>query len=369
MNPTLIIFIDAFPFNKLEATLLNKAFSTCSRLIPSFGYSINCQAELFSGLSADALGFWGEFALNPEQSKFRTFAPVLKVLSPISRYRPVSRVFHKMIDRLFDEKTKDIPPWALGLFSRTGIDVFDNAFPVESIIRRYNFKKFSYIQYPGLGLRTDDVLYKSLSDELRSRSAPQCIVSFGKLDYLGHFSGPDSEPFYEYLGLLETRVGELMDQFIGIYKNGKVFVMSDHGMGKIDGVARLCLEAQFGRPSVSSYVYFLEGSILRIWITSNNLRREIKAYLREAKCIVLSDEQRLQFGITSPAFGQIIATLPDNLMWVPSFWGALIGKGNHGYLPDFPQQHGIVLGLNTEALPGVIHARDASAVMRKEIES
>ena len=54
-SPVLLIFIDSFPYYYLENTKYMSVFETVAKVIPGFGYSINCQAEIFSGKTINFL--------------------------------------------------------------------------------------------------------------------------------------------------------------------------------------------------------------------------------------------------------------------------------------------------------------------------
>jgi hypothetical protein len=143
-----------------------------------------------------------------------------------------------------------------------------------------------------------------------------------------------------------------------------VLVVSDHGMSNIENFIELELEKQFGRPSASSYAYFTEGTILRIWCHSPELGEAIDAYLREIQGVArLTDDERLQQGITQGSFGDLIYYSEDGYQFVPSFWGPKPSVGMHGHHPANRSQHGVVLSTRQENFPEQIGARDFYKVL------
>lgn len=351
-NSVLVIFIDSFPYYYLNKTKYMPQFKSVSKLTPGFGYSINCQAEIFGGLKPDALGYFCEWTYDPKCSPFKKLDLIFKILHPARKLYYFDRILHRIIDKIYSKKNssvKNIPFGYLSKMSRKGYDVFSKGFISPSLLNKNGIKVISTLNYMHLSPRLrDNIVYekaisfidKSSSDSLK------LIISQTELDGIGHWYGVGSHKYDENIKLLDQRIFELQSKFFKRFKNGHLIVVSDHGMvNVIDGI-KINMESIFGRPSNRTYFYFLEGTILRIWCFHSKLKKAIEDYFENLDFgSIINFEERKRFGVSKREFGDIIFLINEGFMFVPSFWGGKISKGMHGYHPYLESQKGIFLYL------------------------
>lgn len=365
MRPTLTIFIDGLPFDQLENMPFARGMASQARLVPSLGYSVNCQTELFTGQSPDALGFWCEWSAEPETSPFRRFRSVFKLLSPLERFYPAKRVFHKIVDRLAPVSyTKNIPIPYLSDFDETGFSVFDPRFSLPSLLDDPAWTKFLHHQFPP-GRERDRLATQAVLEYIEKSEDPgPVLVTLVEIDHCSHWEGVGSPPYMEQLAENDAYIRELTGAYLAKVPDGIVFVVSDHGMTNIERTVRVDLESRFGPPSETSYLYFSEATIFRVWIKDSALLDPIKTYLDAIDDIDgLDEEERRELGVTSREFGDLIYHTPVGAQIVPSFWGNKPSVGMHGHHPKYPGQHGLCLASESGLFGGSIRATDFHRVL------
>lgn len=365
MPRTLTLFIDGLPFDQLEDMPFARSFESRARLVPILGYSVNCQTMLFTGKSPDEIGFWCEWEYDPASSPFRRMRGLLRLLSLAELWYPAKRVVHKLLDRLrWVNCTKNIPLRYLADFNQTGLSVFDRGFDKPSLLDHPEMTSFLHWHYP-ISPDRDEVMFEDVKKKIESEEDPgHILLMLAELDHCSHVDGVGTESYSRVLADNDRYIRELSEAFLTRYPDGNVLVVSDHGMSNIENFIELELEKQFGRPSASSYAYFTEGTILRIWCHSPELGEAIDAYLREIQGVArLTDDERLQQGITQGSFGDLIYYSEDGYQFVPSFWGPKPSVGMHGHHPANRSQHGVVLSTRQENFPEQIGARDFYKVL------
>lgn len=343
-EPCLVIFIDAYPFWALEGSRLLERLPTARAVRPGFGYSINCQVELFAGKKPDEIGYWCDYSYPPEQPGRHHSA--LRALDLFRRWRIPNRACHRIFDRAFRKSTKDIPFAYLDYFSKTGKNLFSRDFPADSILKREGVRVFSYLDFPGSpsGEECDRRIAEAAAGAIKGPPVQGIVAAFGDFDHAGHWYRPGSDPYWAVRDTSERQALGLMDLFERAYPKGTIIVISDHGMSPVDKCLNLNMERRFGTPRPERYIYFLEGTILRVWAADAILRNEIQLFVGEFKdAEVVTAEERARLGVSHPSFGDIIAVTNDRVMWVPSFWGPRPSAGMHGYHPRYEQQLGIFL--------------------------
>jgi predicted AlkP superfamily pyrophosphatase or phosphodiesterase len=361
MRPTLTIFIDGLPFDQLENMPFARTLESRARLVPSLGYSVNCQTELFTGKSPDELGFWCEWSYEPETSPFLGMRHFLKLVSPIEWLYPAKRVFHRVLDRLFSavSYTKNIPISYLSMFDETGYSVFDPRFEQPSLLDDQNLKKFLHHEFAP-GRDRDLRATRAVLDYIEKRDSPgSVLVTLVGIDGCSHWEGVGSAPYMEQLAENDEAIRSLTEAYLKKERDGVVFVVSDHGMSNIDRTISIDLEGRFGRPSKATYAYFSEATLLRVWINDPALQAPIREYLDSIHELeYLDDDERKEFQLTRKSFGDLIYHTPVGVQIVPSFWGPKPSVGMHGHHPRYPEQHGICLGSDAGLFEGSVRAVD-----------
>lgn len=360
MSRTLTIFIDGLPFDQLHKLPYTSKLESKGRLIPILGYSVNCQTQLFTGKKPDELGFWGEWTYSPETSPFNKLAPLLKLLSVVEFSYYAKRLVHRFIDRLrWASATKNIPLSYLGNFEETGHSVLTDWFKQDSLLKHPKMKVILHNSFPDVP-RRDESAYQAAKEYLDATEEPQdLLVTFTRIDACSHWEGVASEPYDKLLLVQDKYIEDLSEAFLAKVPDGTILVASDHGMTNVTDYVSVDLESAIGKPAANGYAYFTEGTIMRVWCDDAATRERIVNYLDEIKGVEqLGDEDRNEFGITDPNFGDLIYHVHEGHQFVPSYWGPKPSVGMHGYHPRYRSQHGICLSSRAGDFDGDVSATD-----------
>ncbi|MGB0618612.1 MAG: alkaline phosphatase family protein [Myxococcota bacterium] len=365
MRPTLTIFIDGLPFDQLESMPFAREMASRARLVPSLGYSVNCQTELFTGQTPDELGFWCEWSAEPETSPFRHFRPLFKLLQPLEWSYATKRLFHRVVDKFAPVSyTKNIPIGSLADFDETGFSVFDPRFSLPSLLDDPNLTKFLHHQFPP-GRERDRKMTNAVLEYIEKTDEPGSILlTLVEIDHCSHWEGVGSAPYMEQLAENDEFIRDLTTAWLAKEPEGVVFVVSDHGMTNIERTIEIDLESRFGKPSRKRYLYFSEATLFRVWIRDESLRKPIEDYLAGIDELeFLEEDERSELGLTNRKFGDLIYHTPVGVQIVPSYWGPKPSVGMHGHHPRFPGQHGICLASDGGLFEGEVRAADFHRVL------
>jgi predicted AlkP superfamily pyrophosphatase or phosphodiesterase len=179
--------------------------------------------------------------------------------------------------------------------------------------------------------------------ETISISKERIFVSFPDLDGIAHKFGMDSSQYKERIEWIDSHCEKLVDKFLNRHPQGKIVVLSDHGMAKAKESVNLQLERKFGRPDPNRLVYFYDSLYLRIWVQDCSLEKEIINFLQESEIGYVLTEERSFWGLSDPKFGKIIFLLKEGYAFVPNYFGLRLHKAYHGYHPKLESQKCIFL--------------------------
>ena len=345
MNDVLIVFVDSLPFHVLSRIpFLNSAPEVWS-INPGFGYSVNIHAELFAGLLPDDVGYFGEWAYDPEKSPGWKLRKVLPLLDTIFHPYILNRgLQHLLIQNYRPGRILiNIPLRHLDKFALTGDHILDNphTYPHPSLFSKYPQLKVLPLTRLQKGTR-DRVLYQAALNTMEEEGA--LLIPLPDLDGFGHAYGISGEPYLAHLDFLNTAIANLVDKYQALHPKGHVFIISDHGMTNVTEGIEFRIEAAIGHASSQSYVYFTDANLLRVWVFDKQLKDSIRSYLvqlKEGKLV--TEEERRTYGITSPRFGDFIFVLHEGGAFEPSTFARRKPKGMHGYHPLAPGQQAVCI--------------------------
>lgn len=370
MTKVLTIFIDGVPYDQLHKMPFAHSFESRARLVPILGYSVNCQTQLFTGKTPDEIGFWCEWEYSPETSPFRKIRALLPFLALAEWWHPAERAVHKVLDKFSPVvSTKNIPIRYLSDFDETGHSVFDEKFAGSSLLDDPGMTTFLHWQFADTPRRDAEMVRAAKSHIECEEDLGDILLTLFRIDYSSHWDGVGS-PNYDAT-LLETDgfIRELTEAYLDKVPDGIVYVVSDHGMANIEHHVRIDLESRFGKPKHSTYAYFTEGTILRVWCQDPELRGRIESYLGSFEGVEkFSDDERLGQGITRRSYGDSIFHAHEGYQFVPSFWGPAPSVGMHGHHPRFRSQHGVCLGTREGEFTGEIGATDFYRVLARHLD-
>ena len=368
MLKSLTVFVDAYPYQVFKQSEVTRLLSNVASVTPGLGYSVSCQAELFSGHLPDDLGAWCEYSYEPWRMG-ALLKPALQLLDVARGFRIPNRIAHKVADRVLRTSTKDIPFGYLPYFRKRAVEPMGQAGAPDSAIHADGVTRISYLTHPaGTPERTDARIYEAALEHLAADETRKLFVAFGALDHVGHWKGLGSCEYEAVRRETDTRVLSLLERFRGVAPNGRFLLLSDHGMANVHRGIEPGLERVFGPPSRSRYVYFVEGTILRVWVHKEQLRKPIASYLADMGGVEVVDElERRRLGIGERRHGDIVALTSEGSMWCPSFWGPLICKGMHGYHPRYASQKAFVASDGGPKFAGALMAREVASMLKCEM--
>jgi hypothetical protein len=330
-----------------------KQFPTRFPLTPGFGYSINIQAELFAGKMPDELEYFSEWTYVGTASPFWKYRYLFELLSPSAKIYLLDRILHRIGNKIFG------PIWNIPFRYLSNMknqpDIFSPEYSISTLFSQ-NPELF-VIKYPDFeGPDRDMQMTQSGLTALEKH--PQLFIGLVDLDDITHQVGVGSSEYISEIERLNANVFKLIDKYQNLYPEGKIILVSDHGMANVNGSIKLIMEKQFGIPNPNSYFYIQDSTMLRIWTFDNNKRNEMEQYLSQLSYgKIVAATERLNYQLTSPKFGDIIFLLNEGLVFSPSFYGRKLPKAMHGYHPELESQHGVLLYNNP--LPSVL-----SSIMR-----
>ncbi len=340
----LIVFVDALPFGHLARLPQLASWPWRAEVRPGFGYSINLHAELFAGLTPDQLGFFGEWTFDPAQAPARRYAGLLPILERLCRPYWLNRGLQSVLTWHYRPgyRMPNLPLARLADFAHVGRKIGRPGFPKPSIFDRH----------PRLRLLETQRLKKGARDGALVAQAKRCIdegisrlfVPLPDLDGIGHRHGTRSPEWQQQLARLDGWVSGLAERFLARHPDGDVLVLSDHGMAEVERGIRFAPESTLGPAHRQRYLYFTDSTLLRVWLAEPALAPR----LDEALGLVpglhrITRTERLEYGLQNPAFGDVIGVLAEGLCFEPSTFARHIPRAMHGYHPDVPSQHAVLL--------------------------
>jgi hypothetical protein len=339
MNKCLIIFIDSLPYSIALQMSMAKQFVTQLPLTPGFGYSINIQAELFAGKMPDELGYFSEWSYVGADSPFRKYRALFKILSPSAKIYLLDRILHRIGNKIFG------PIWNIPFrylpYLKNQPDIFSAEFKIPTLFSQN--PELYVIKYPDFSYPDRDTQMTQAGLTAMEKHA-QLFIGLVDLDGITHQVGVGSPEYIVEIERLNVKIAELLDKYQRLYPEGKIILVSDHGMANVSNSIELIIEKHFGIPSPNSYFYIQDSTMLRIWTFDNNKRIEIEQFLnRQTFGKIITADERVKYKLTSFKFGDIIFLLNEGLVFSPSFYGRKLPKAMHGYHPELESQHGVLL--------------------------
>ncbi len=331
------------------------------RLREDFGFVP--RAAYFGGLSAGAYGFTNMYAFDPVRSPFGA-AAALPSLGPRLERAAGIRAFLQARAR------GQLPAFAASYATTASIplrvlpafDVVEKHAPWEpaagypSIFSRLRSRGHSwYTQaWPATGSLRDSsdagIVEATLAGiESSHRFA---FVHLQELDGLGHAFGPGSPEVKDGVvrtdSLIERLVGTLRARHDGV----DVLLFGDHGMVPV--TRHLDLEPWLTRSTLrvrADYQVFVDSTMARFWCFHRGARLRLEEALSDVPGgHLLSPDEVESHGLSTcdPRNGEAYFLADPGVLLFPNFFQRE-GKtpGMHGYLPECPDNEGLVV-LHTE---------------------
>ena len=170
------------------------------------------------------------------------------------------------------------------------------------------------------------------------------LLYVDEADKIGHSFGPHSKEIRNTCSNIDRKINNIYNYLEKNIKNFEILIVGDHGMEKVNQEYDIIskLEKIFKENNINlnnSIEYFVDSTILRIWIKKNgNLKKIIKILTndnflnKKGKFIIPSQNKENQPDLSK--YGDIIWWININSIINPSFFSNNKKKSNgmHGYL-------------------------------------
>ena len=324
------------------------------KIVNGFGF---CErAEIFTGVSSIDSGYISAIGFNPEKSPYKNLSILLKLVSYTDKFLPI-RIIRKIIRRLLalliyrfkhSLNPYQIPYEFLKYFALTE-DFNDslemNALRHESIfdIALMSSKKIHQNSFTGLNKKnngTDDDRLATVLEEC-SKEYSLYLIYIATMDACGHKFGPKSFEIKEALKTLDGKLKKFVNQFEKKLPKSTYVFLGDHGMTtiheKVDITSILKrMDQTTNTRADKDYVYFLDSTMLRVWVINKKLKSVIESYLESD--LILNKKgiyySKLSEYKPNKELGDIVWCANSGILISPDFFHTSKDdlKGMHGYL-------------------------------------
>ncbi len=356
MTRLLVVFIDGLAAHRV--TPQSMPFVSQFRLVPLMsqaGFSTTCWGNLFTGLYPEDHGHWFQIVRSPSTSPFKPAAWV-----PEFAYRRSHYLLRMVWQRLLTlpRRNRSVFGYPFMHFVRPAFwkyfDVVeDKVFGEPGFYHPhgylFEFLTDGGVSYQLLGvhptLRKMQQGVATVRLQLAARpdlASPDLLfVLFGDIDYLSHYTGPDSPAVHSKLREID-RLVECLHRDSG--GNRDIIILSDHGHLQI--VAKIDIYEYV--PELLDHVHQIEDMYVRVWHDDDEVLDHLSDRLRQVPGLtILSDDVliRHRLPLDRDRHGHLIAVLDHGLSFLRTSW-TRFNKflSDHGYLPDHHDLHAFLAG-------------------------
>lgn len=383
----LAVLVDAFKPEYLRHAPFLRGLAShgwTGRLREDFGFVP--RAAYFGGLDAGAYGFTNMFALDPSASPFRAARGLPRVGPWLERAGSLRHILESRARALLTPfaahyaATAAIPFDVLPQFApvETGAPWREDAgYPSIFSILRAQGKAFYTMAWPetnGLEDHSDDGIVAAVLDGL-SLEHRFAFVHLQQLDALGHAHGPGSTEVREGVARTDRLLERLMAVVRARYSRVDLLLFGDHGMVPVTRHLDLgpTLSAT-GLRVCADYQVFVDSTMARFWYFHEGARQRLNEALHQVKGgHLLSRDELDAHGLSrcDPRNGEAYFLADPGVLLFPNYFQAEHPVlGMHGYVPDCPDNEGLVLvdrhGPAQEL--GVVRASDVCSLLAHLLE-
>lgn len=361
----LVIFIDALPYTYIANSKWAEEMQV-SKLKPNIGYSSNLHWQLFANIYPDELGFFTDWAYEEEENKY--INNLSNMLNNLDKYEYISTIIKKILDRYIFKTNAfaNIPFKFRSKFKNKAQYLF---FKTEYVKEIKHFENYELILQDENNKTYDEIL--KIFEEKVNDNQKNIFISLNFADSLGH-SYSRSEEYNREMEKHIEKLVPIIRQYNKKNVDKKIMIVSDHGMSNVIKYVDLNLESKIGKQSDTTYISYCDSAIMRIYIYDENKKKQIEEYLTKIPYgHVISNEERIYYGITDLKFGDIIFNLHDGYMFKENWFGKSLKRkvkplGMHGFWPGTLDQMAVLMMYNpTEKLKEFYDYRDAYQIIYK----
>jgi hypothetical protein len=333
----LMIFVDGLPFDDRSAVVPPDWHSVPH--IPTLGYSVNIEAELFAGATAEDLGWFCEW--NPGASRNRWQIALAKLAALTRRNEYMDYAAHRLLDRLYGERIYNVPLECIGQLQRDGRLPYEQGFPRETLFQKFDIR---FLEQSAPGDTSDDDVVRHAIERIASGER-RLFVPLVQLDSLTHAHGLTGDIRQDHLVQLRDNIATLWQAMLASDPTALAVLISDHGFADVTLSVDVHMPSLLKRTGgIADTVYTVESTLARIWCKGPTQRDAVSHDLSMRDYgRVLSTDERRQYSIADKRFGDVIFVANEGVTFVPcTMTKRTVCAGMHGYLPDSPTQWGLI---------------------------
>ncbi len=372
---TLCFFIDALGWELAERHRCFEAVAPHRyRQRTVLGYSCAAQPTILPGAMPSEHGDWAMF-YRTERSDLAVLKH-LRMLPPAlgSHWRVRRQIFklHKRWSGLTGYYNFYCIPF--GLFAQFDICEKRNIYAPEAfesgVPSIFDDLEREAVPYRAWTWRTPlEQSFAELGDTLDSDADLRFVLLYtAYLDGFLHANIGDEAAVETAIRSIERLVVKAVERAHETSEKVDVLVFSDHGMTPTTRERDLMRDVHsLELAPKSDYLAFYDSTMARFWFSNNDARKEIVDMLSGLSCgTILESGQLREEGVwfEDERFGELVFLMNPGTLVVPSYMGAKAPKGMHGFSPDHPDSHAILMS-SEELEPDPGHIRDTYTVMKR----
>lgn len=348
MSRLMVAFIDGLAHEHVDPAVMPYVGALPRvRVRSQAGFSTTCWGNLWTGVYPDRHGHWFHIVRSPETSPF---GPARWVPAPLYRLTPA--LARMVWLRLLSLRRRNrsvfgypfmhfVHPHHWPLF-----DVVEDRVFGESGFYAPQRYLFEYLEEAGvtctlLGVHREirkmqqgvETLRHQLAGDPDVRTPDFVFLLFGDIDYLAHYTGPDSPETRERLRVIDRYIAEIHERS----GDRELIVLSDHGHLPI----REKIDIYTQVPELARLPHQVEDMYVRVWTEREEERARMEGRLAAVPGLrLLGDEElrRHRLPTDRQRHGHVIAVLEHGRSFLRTSW-TRYNKfvSDHGYLPDHPE--------------------------------
>lgn len=280
-NNVILLILDAFrgDYISQDNTPNLFQFSKSSKYIkylkPSFGF---CErTEILTGKTSIETGFFTAFGLDPKNSPYKEYKKTIKLFSIFDKFIFIP-IFQKILRRVFwiifkNKKHTFYPfniPYDLLLKLSLTEDGKDSLITNSrnSIYKLSNgvFNKATTDMSSNL-IGDDQYRLRITLENLLDNNYQFYPVYISKMDYVGHYHGPNSRQAKDALIEVDTIIADFVDDLFKKDDECTIIICGDHGMTEVENKVDIeaTIKKKLDEPAFKNLFYFLDSTIARFW--------------------------------------------------------------------------------------------------------
>lgn len=358
----ILVIVDALRYDYLTIEHMPFLYSFADKNIyvkkvkPGFGF---CErTEIFTGMTAKKSGNFTAIGYDPQNSEYRKFRSILKLLGKISNSRidnHIRRGLWIILSRLGIKMSMYKIPFNMlpnvCLTEDKKSHYTYNAFENESIFdillsedKNFFVDTFTHI---GSKIMMDDEERVKKIIEISNQGYDFEIVYLGKIDEMGHKNKSKSEVLLRYVKEIDDYIKDIWETNSSSSSEVRLAVLGDHGMVDVQkriDISKLCKKLPY--TLWHDYEYFIDSTVVRFWFKDDDIKKYFEEYFsnhqyQNKDFYILSEHEADSLHVPinkksisgEKTYGELILCAREGVIFSPDFFHTEDERimGMHGY--------------------------------------